>query len=286
MSTPSNGKGKDSKKTTREKAAQARAAAEAEQRRRDNLLRIVGGVVILALVAGIIFFAVKGSQNNSSANGSGAGTTIVDSAAIPKGTNNASATNPWGVPVNTASGKPTLAIWEDFQCPICSSFDKANGPTLEKWVSEGKINLVWRVATFLDQRFASTSPNPYSSYRAGMAYGCAIDAGKGEPYRTLVFANQPQVEGNGWSNQQLLDFGKQAGIEGDAYSTFEKCFNDSTYGQWVTNNSVTFTNDQVPGTPSLYLNGKEVPSAAYTNATTGDYDLTGLETLISQASGS
>lgn len=282
MSTPAsngNAKGKDSKRTTKEKAAAARAAAEAEQRRRDNLIRVVGGAVILVLVAGIIFFAVKGSQNNSTANGGGSGTTIVTTAAIPTGTNNADAPNPWGVPVNTAAGKPTLAIWEDFQCPICGQFDAANGPTLEKWATEGKVNLVWRLATFIDDNYATSSPNPYSSYRASMAYGCAIDAGKGEAYRTLVFKNQPATEGDGWSNQQLLDYGKEVGITGDAYTTFETCFNDQKYGQWVTNNMVTFTNDQVPGTPSLYLNGKEVPSTAVS-------DITELEKLIAEASGS
>lgn len=277
MSTSSNGK--DSKKTTREKAAAARAAAEAEQRRRDNLIRIVGGVVILVLVAGIIFFAVKGSQNNNNSASGGAGTTIVNDAKIPTGTNNASSDLPWAVPVNTAAGKPTLSIWEDFQCPICGEFDKANGPTLEKWVTEGKINLVWRLATFIDNNYAKTSPNPYSSYRASMAYGCSIDAGKGEAYRTLVFNNQPATEGDGWTNQQLLDFGKQAGITGDAYTTFETCFNDQTYGQWVTNNVVTFNNDQIPGTPTLFLNGKEVPSSAIN-------DMTALEKLINEATAS
>ncbi len=277
MSTSSNGK--DSKKTTREKAAAARAAAEAEQRRRDNLIRIVGGVVILVLVAGIIFFAVKGSQNNNNSASGGAGTTIVNDAKIPTGTNNSSSDLPWAVPVNTAAGKPTLSIWEDFQCPICGEFDKANGPTLEKWVTEGKINLVWRLATFIDNNYAKTSPNPYSSYRASMAYGCSIDAGKGEAYRTLVFNNQPATEGDGWTNQQLLDFGKQAGITGDAYTTFETCFNDQTYGQWVTNNVVTFNNDQIPGTPTLFLNGKEVPSSAIN-------DMTALEKLINEATAS
>lgn len=280
MSTPTNGKGKDSKKTTREKAAAARAAAEAEQRRRDNLIRIVGGLVILVLVAGIIFFAVKGSQNNNNSASGGAGTTIVDDAAIPKGTNNSSSDLPWAVPVNTAAGKPTLSIWEDFQCPICGDFDKANGPTLEKWASEGKVNLVWRLATFIDNTpNAKSGPNPYSSYRASMAYGCSIDAGKGEDYRTLVFNNQPATEGDGWSNQQLLDFGKQVGITGDAYTTFEKCYNDQTYGQWVTNNVVTFNNDQIPGTPTAFINGKEVPAAALS-------DMTALEKLITEASAS
>ena len=265
---------KDSKRSTKDKAAAARAAAEAEQRRRDNMIRIIGGGLILLAVGGILFFAIKGSSGGSSSGGTG--TEIVADAAIPTGTNGPDTANPWGVPVNTAANKPTLAVWGDFQCPICGEFDKTTAPTLEKWADEGKVNLVWRVATFIDKiPGAVNGPNPNSSYRASMAYGCAIDANQGQAYRTLVFANQPATEGNGWSNEQLLAFGKDVGITGEAYTTFEKCYNDSKYGQWVTNNAVTFTNDAVPGTPTAYLNGTEVPAQTLN-------DPAALEKLISE----
>jgi protein-disulfide isomerase len=266
---------KDSKQSTKDKAAAARAAAEAEQRRRDLTIRLVGGGLIALAVIAILFFAVKGSANNAVSTG-GTGTEIVADAAIPAGTADAKSATPWGVQINTAAGKPTLAIWEDFQCPICGEFDKANAATLEKWASDGKVNLVWRVATFIDKAPSATGgPNPNSSYRASKAYGCAIDAKQGEGYRNLVFANQPPTEGNGWTDEQLLGFGKTVGITGDAYTTFEKCYTDSTYGQWVTNSAVTFQNDAVPGTPTAYLNGTEVPTQTLN-------DMTALEKLISE----
>ena len=43
---------KDSKRSTKEKAAAAREAAEAEARRRERLVRLVGGVAVLAIVVG------------------------------------------------------------------------------------------------------------------------------------------------------------------------------------------------------------------------------------------
>jgi protein-disulfide isomerase len=254
----------ESKKSTKEKAAAARAAAEAEQRKRDRRVRIVGGVAILVVVGLIIGLGVWGSQQKGP---NDIDVAVVADATVPTGVNGADGDNPWGVPYNAAAGAPTLAIWEDFQCPACAALEERLGDDIVKLADDGKINLVWRPTSFLDERFL-TGPNPRSSLRAAAAWGCAIDAEQKLAYHDIIFANQPAVEGDGWSDQQLLDFGKQAGIEGDAYSTFETCFNDRVYQQWGVNSYATFQADNVPGTPALYLNGTEVPTTALTDIAT------------------
>ncbi len=113
--------------------------------------------------------------------------------------------------------------------PGCAQLEATMGDQIEQLAEAGKVNLVWRPATFLDPHFASVSPNPNSSQRAAAAWGCAIDAGKSAEYHKTVFANQPATEGDGWTDEQLLEFGKQAGLTGEAYTTFETCFNDKTY---------------------------------------------------------
>ncbi len=264
---------KDSKRTTKEKAAAARAAAEAEQRRRDQRVRLIGGIAIVVVVALIVGIGIYGSRKNAAAGG------VVADATIPTTVLGADDTNAWGVPAQPkVSAKPTLAIWEDFQCPSCGALEKSNGAAILKLATDGKVNLVWRPTTFLDPRFV-TGPNPNSSHRATMAWGCAIDAGKADAFHSTVFANQPQTEGDGWSDAQLLNFGKLAGISGDAYTKFETCFNDKKYDQWVTNSYQTFQDNGVPGTPTALLNGTEVPAATLQN-------MTELEKLISSASGS
>jgi protein-disulfide isomerase len=254
---------KESKKTTREKAQAAREAAEAEQRRRDRRIRIVGGVAILAAVLLIVGLGYWGSRkSDSSASG-----TIVTDAKIPTGVLGASDTNAWGVPYKTTANKPVLAIWEDFQCPVCGNFEKTMGSTVTKLADEGKVTLIRRPTTFLDEGQAETQgPNPNSSARAAAAWGCAIDAGKSEPYHNIVFANQPATEGDGWSDAQLMAFGSQVGITGDAFTAFQKCYTDKVYPQWVTNSYQTFINDAIPGTPTAFLNGTEVPSATLNDA--------------------
>lgn len=260
---------KDSKRTTKEKAAAARAVAEAEQRRRDRRVRIIGGVGILVAMTLIIGGAIYGSKQNSSA----ASGTIVADAALPAGVNSGTDTNAWGVPYNKVSGKPTLAIWEDFQCPSCAQFEKSFGASVTKLADDGKVNLVWRPTTFLDDRFAATSPNPYSSHKAAMAWGCAIDAGKAKEFHTTVFTNQPSTEGDGYTDAQITQFAQTAGITGAALTTFKSCVAAKTYDQWVTNSFQAFNDAGVPGTPTAYLNGTEVPAATL-------QDMAALEKLI------
>ena len=148
----------------------------------------------------------------------------------------------------------------------------------EKLATDGKVNLVWRPTTFLDANFPA-SPNPNSSRRATAAWGCAIDAGKTGEYHKLIFANQPPTEGDGWSNEQLIAFGKEAGISGSALDTFTTCVNDSTYTTWSNNSYQTFLDAKVPGTPAAFLNGQEVPTQTLVDAAA-------LEKLISEATGS
>jgi len=261
---------KESKRSTKEKAAAARAAAEAEQRRRDTRVRLIGGAAILVVVALIIGLGIWGSKQNGTAAGS---TDVVAGATVPTGVNGADGANAWGVPYNHVSGKPTLAIWEDFQCPSCAQFEKSFGASVLKLADDGKVNLVWRPTTFLDRNFAATSPNPNSSHKAAMAWGCAIDAGKTKEFHSVVFANQPATEGAGYTDAQILDFATKAGITGDKLTTFQKCVTDKTYDQWVTNSYTLFGTEGVPGTPTAYLNGVEVKAETL-------QDMAALEKLI------
>jgi len=155
--------------------------------------------------------------------------------------------------------------------------EKANGPGILKLATDGKVNLLWRPTTFLDDRFLSGA-NPRSSHRATMAWGCAIDAGKTDEYHSALFAHQPAIEGAGWGDQELLDFGTEAGITGSAFTTFTDCYNAATYDQWVTNSYQTFLDAAVPGTPAAFLNGTEVPPATM-------LDTAALEKLIADATG-
>lgn len=256
---------------TRQKAAEARAAAESAEKRRERTVRIVGAVGVVVVVGVIIALAIlipKWSQNKPEPS---------PSAALPAGVAGPGTQYPYAVTVNPqTTGKPVLAIWEDFQCPACGQVEAANGKGIEKLAADGDIQLIWRPTTFIDTKVKNDS-----SVRATAAWGCAINAGKTVEYHNALYANQPATEGDGWTNDQLLQFGKDTGITGDAYTTFEGCVNAQTYAGWAVNSTEQFYADGVNQTPSATLDGVEVPNDVLADDTKLKFFLVQHENSIS-----
>lgn len=243
----------ESGKNRRDRAAAARDAANADEKRRERLVRIIGAVTVLVVVAGIIGIAI--AAKNSSSTNAAALPSADASAASPTGVLPADDAHAYGVPYGTAAkGAPVLAIWEDFQCPACDAVEKANGTGIEALAESGKVQLVWRPTTFLDRNLGNDA-----STRAAAAWGCAIDAGKAKEYHNVVFANQPEKEGAGYTDEQLLQFAKDAGITGADLDTFTTCVSNKTYLGWAANSTQVFYDSNVQGTPYATLNGVEVP---------------------------
>jgi protein-disulfide isomerase len=235
----------------RAKAAEARAAEEAAQKRRQRVINISIGAVLVLVIAAIVGGALLTKQGNKAAVQPEAG------AKAPTGAIASGQPNQYGVPISEAPGKPTLAIWEDFQCPACKQFEEQMGATIEEIAKAGDATVIWRSTSFLDQNYPGQN-----SQRAAAAYGCAVDAGKGIEYHDTVFANQPATEGDGYTQEQLLGFGTSVGITGDAKATFDKCVTDKTYMSWAANGTASMAAEGVQGTPSLYLNGQELEDQA------------------------
>lgn len=99
-----------------------------------------------------------------------------------------------------------------------------------------------------------------------------MPSGVGESYARTVFANQPANEGTGYTDAQLLDFGKQAGLTGAAYDKFAQCAADGTYNEWAANSNEAFAKEGRVHTPTILLNGTELTreqlssTEAFTNA--------------------
>ena len=259
----------ESGKNRRDKAAAARDAANSDERRRERTVRIIGAITVLVVVAGIIGIAVY--ARSSSSTNAAALPTADASAPSPTGVLPADDAHAYGVPYGTATDVPVLAIWEDFQCPACDAVEKANGAGIESLADAGKIQLVWRPTTFLDRNLGNDS-----SSRAAAAWGCAIDAGKAKEYHNVVFANQPEQEGTGYTDEQLIGFATDAGITGADLETFTQCFTDRTYLAWGANSTKVFYDTQVQGTPYATLNGVEVPTETLV-------DQAALEKLVAEA---
>lgn len=258
-------------KNRRDRAAAAREQANAGERKRERMVRAVGAVTVVAVVFGIIGVAVI--ARNSSDTSAVAVPSADPNAPLPAGVLPADDERAFGVPyAGTATpDAPVLEIWEDFQCPACGAVEQANGAGIESLADAGKIQLVWRPSTFLDRNIGNDA-----SARATSAWGCAIDAGKAKEYHATIFANQPEQEGIGWTNEELIGFGGQAGIAGAELDTFTQCVNDGTYLGWAANSTEVFYTSNIPGTPLAKLNGVEIPTEILVDQAT-------LEQLVDEA---
>lgn len=246
-------------KSTRDKAAAARAEQVAREKRRERTVRIFGAIGVVVVVVLIIGLAVVVPRLSGETSGGG-GTPMPapdPSAAVPTGVYGADDVVPWGVPVGTApETAPLLELWEDFQCPACGSLEELNGAGIQSLAEEGTVRLVYRPTAFLDNNLGNNG-----SSAAINAWGCAIDAGKNLEFHDILYANQPTVEGEGWTTAQFVGFAEEVGIVGVPLEQFNDCLTSNRYLGWAANSTQAFYDGEVQGTPRGYLNGTPIDGA-------------------------
>lgn len=228
---------KPTRAQTRERLAAERAAAAAAKKRRDRMFRVVLVGVVVVLVAGIGIAVVAARGSSVDAN-----------AATPTGV-----TATKGYPTGTAT-KPVLDIWEDFQCPNCGAFEAANRTQIEALATSGKAQVVYHTWNFLDSgNVGNSAATQKSSSRAAMAAGCAWDQGKFLQMHDQIFENQPAQEGTGWTDAQLEQFAKNAGVAD--MNTFDQCLSSRKYQGFLTQVNKQADTQQITGTPTFLVNG-------------------------------
>ena len=242
---------KEARAEAQERLAAERAAQKSADRRRSL---IFGGatVAVLVVIIGLVAFSVSKQSKSAS-----------DVGPLPKGANEstygieigAGAINGGGdteFNVKAAGAKtPVMDFYEDFQCPACKSFEDATSAGVNKLLSQGKVKAVYHPLAFLDRNL-----NNDASLRSANASACAADEGKFLIFHDIVYTNQPQKEGTGYTDQELLQFGADAGITS---KNFQTCVTGLKYKKWVENGvQREAENRPVTATPTLYINGKEL----------------------------
>jgi protein-disulfide isomerase len=226
----------ESKRAARERLAADRAREAQDRQRRERRIRILAAVAVVVLVVGLgVFWQVNRTK--------------VDPAAPrPAGVAEVGA----GVTVGTAAaGAPVIDLYEDFQCPACRDFEQTVGPTLRDLAETGKAKLVYHPLSFLGEE----------SVRAANAFGCAADAGKAGPFHDALFANQPPERSGGYKDPELTRAGEQVGITGERFAA---CVTGGTYSGWVRQVARAGSDKGVTGTPTVFVDGKELPRDGYT----------------------
>jgi protein-disulfide isomerase len=146
--------------------------------------------------------------------------------------------------------KPVLDVYEDFQCPPCRAFEKANGGVIEQLADLGKIKVVYHPFTIFN-----TQPQQANSTRAWAAARCA-PAPDWVSYHNELFASQPaQSTVGGFPVTRLVQLGKSAGISSPA---FAQCVQSQRYAAQDGPLSNQMFSNGADGLPTLRLNGQLV----------------------------
>jgi protein-disulfide isomerase len=238
---------KSDRREAQERLAAERAAQAAADRRRSLLL---GGatVAIIAAIAAAVGIAFVNQQNAAKDVGQPPANTVPSEDAL----------SAYGAITGTAdfadASIPVLDIYEDFQCPACEQFEAAVGDSITKELGEsGDFRVVYHPMQFLDANLGNDS-----SARAANASGCAADDGKFLEYHDVIYANQPEREGTGFTDEDLIRFGGQVGLTGPE---FESCVRDQTFAKWAKNGVQRSSDDRgVTSTPSFFVNGTRLDS--------------------------
>jgi protein-disulfide isomerase len=150
------------------------------------------------------------------------------------------------------AGPVTIDAYIDFQCPFCKQFEETAGPTLDRLVTNGLINIIYHPMAFLDR----LSTNHYSS-RASASSGCAADGGRFKEYADALFADQPPEGGPGLTDEELIDIGRSARLDRRA---FPQCVLGRTYLHWAAYVTFMASRRGVGATPTVIVDGIPVPA--------------------------
>ncbi|MEY3407639.1 MAG: hypothetical protein RL038_700, partial [Actinomycetota bacterium] len=237
-----------SKAEERRTQAEAARKAASSAEKKERMIRNIGAAVVVAIVAVIIGIGVLASGDSD--------TVTPSTGTVPSAVDQS--TGAWTVNPDS-SATAVLETFEDFQCPGCGAFEAIFGDAMQDLIDEDVVKVVYRPAVFLDDRIPGSN-----SARALNALGCAINQDKGFEYKALVYAAQPTTEGQGWTDGQLTNLGAAAGVADQ--DAFAACVADGDHLKWGAVADEAFGASGVSSTPTIRLNGTEIPAELISNA--------------------
>ena len=205
----------------------------------DHFTRwLVIGMVALVVVTGVVFSIMstntKANESFTALKGYTLGEPVAATVDVSQGSG--LVLNP-GAPVK-------INIWEDPQCPICRTFEEANGEYIEELIRAKKATVVYHVLSFLGDE----------SIRAANAAMCSADEGHYLDFHKALYIVQPALENSGFfSSENLIKIGDYVGLKS---KSFIDCVNNGGKADLVKTHADSMASYKVTGTPTIFINDK------------------------------
>lgn len=263
-------------KNERRAAAREQARQQHLQRqRRERMTRgltiggiVLGAIAIVVIVGLVIVNAIRppgpGPENMAS-----------DGIVIGEGyvaeTTSAIGPDEGPTPTEERDDIVQIVIYQDYMCPFCGQFESANGATIAQLLETGGATVEYHPVSILD----NASLGERFSTRAANAAGCVAEFAPDSffDWNALMFANQPVEGTSGLSNEEIIGYAEDAGV--DVEGDFTECVNSGRFDSWVERaTDDAFSEDGpteddevlISSTPTVYVNG-ELYSGAPSDAT-------------------
>jgi protein-disulfide isomerase len=163
-----------------------------------------------------------------------------------------------------------LAIYEDYQCPVCAQAHTILGDVVAQAIEQNQLRVEYRTMTFLD-RVNSADGTAESSTRAANAAACADATGVFVPFHDYLIEHQP-TEGDGYTDQFLTSEVPAAiGLTGEDLSNYQSCYDRSQFATFVDDVDEAASLANVTGTPTYLLDGVKL-SLSTASALQADID--------------
>ncbi|UPL13449.1 DsbA family protein [Microbacterium galbinum] len=153
--------------------------------------------------------------------------------------------------ISFGGGDDEVDVFVDFMCPICGDFEDAYGAQLQSAAASDDITLNIHPISILDRYSQNTK---YSTRAAGAAYCVAENAPDSFlDFFNFMFANQPQENTAGYTDEELASYAEQVGAGAAA-----DCIADGTYMNFVRDQT---NQHEIQGTPTVEINGERIENA-------------------------
>jgi protein-disulfide isomerase len=160
-----------------------------------------------------------------------------------------------GAPFKGTERAPvTIVKFEDFQCPYCKTVQTTYQELLKRY--NGKVRLVHK-----DLPLDAIHPQ---ARQAAEAARCAGEQGKFWEYHDALYANSPKA-----AVEELKAYAKEVGINA---ASFEQCFTSGKYKGLVQKDLSEGAQLGLTGTPTFFINGREMSGAQPVEAFTAVID--------------
>ncbi|MCT2593399.1 DsbA family protein [Streptomyces sp. N2-109] len=263
------------------RAARERLRIEREQQAKKERVRrqlvVAGSIVgVLAIAAGVgVAVSSMGGNGGEGDNsdwgaaeklakkGVGGSVQVEGKAQKYAAPDNASGKNGTSIIIGDKKAKHTLGVFEDMRCPICSSFEQANGKVLLEDIEKGKYKADFTFGTFLDNNPAGEGTG---SRNALSALGAALNVSPEAflEYKELLYSKDvhPEETDDAFADDKHLVDLAQDVKELKGNKEFEKAVTNGTYDAWAVKMSKKFDKSGVTGTPTVKLDGTHLKANA------------------------